>query len=1083
MVAFGGYDGSIRIKALMDNSQFNRGVLSMGNSIKALQASLMKLAGAVGLAFGVVALVNFGRESVKLASDIQEVQNVIDVTFGQGAVQIEEFAKTAAEAFGLSELSAKQYTGTMGAMLKSSGLTTSAAQEMAIALAGLSGDLASFYNLDTDEAFEKIRSGISGETEPLKQLGINMSVANLEAYALSQGITKSYNAMSQAEQVLLRYNYLLSVTADAQGDFARTSGSFANQVRILQLNFEQLKISVGNAILPIAQAVLPGINAIISALTKLAAVFAKVTALLFGKPASGVSVQVSAQKEIASSGISAADATDQLAKSTSGAGKAAKSAAKDMKGILANFDELNILANKASDSLGGAGGAAGSGAGDIEIPELGELNGGPIEEIGEAFSSLGERFKAALDEILAGIPKFRNVLLDFAASFNDFNQKLYDAFTFPGVKERVQLLGRELAGAFNDLVNAIDWHLWGQRLGAGLNLGLQFLVNFLYTFDWVNFGQKLADLINGAVSEIDWYSVGKLLWFGFKYAIETLAGLLMNLDTAQLAKAASQIAMGFFDSIVETLESIDWKRIGENVRTFLVNIDWLGVMTSVSAAIAAALQASSDFFSGLLGEEVRNVIRDLMLELSKGLLVLGAILAISGANIPLGLNLMAKGALALGAASALDWTYVSGNVEKIVGEIGAKVGAALLASGAVLAFSGIDVPKGIALMALGAASLAAAAAVNWDTIVTALQGPIGVLTALLSGSLLALGAVLCFSGAFIPLGLGLMAAGAAGLAVATAANWDTIINALRGPIGAITALVGGAFLVLGAVLCFTGAGIPLGLGLIVAGAAGLAVAIAPNWESLQPKIQSVVSVITAISSAAALALGVILLFTGAGIPLGLGLIAAGAAGLAATIVPNWDFIRDAVANAFENLKSWWSQNASKYFTMEYWENKARSAVDGLLKGLRSIWNDLSSWASGVKRTIEDAFSGASRSSAMLTKRSRSSYEDTYRISSVAESAAYSTRSLPRLANGAVIPPNQQFAAILGDQRSGVNIEAPLSTIEQALQNVLSRNGGLGSGGNLTVIMEIDGREFGRASYKYGSAERQRVGVRLTEVRT
>ena len=278
-----GYDGSIRIKADLNHSNFDRGLSYMENRVDRFGVTLKKLAGVVAVAFGTAALVNFGKESVKLASDIQEVQNVIDVTFGQGAKEIEDFAKSAAEAFGLSELAAKQYTGTMGAMLKSSGLATSAAQEMSIALSGLAGDIASFYNLDTDLAFEKIRSGISGETEPLKQLGINMSVANLEAYALSKGITKSYNAMSQAEQVLLRYNYLLSVTADAQGDFARTSGSFANQIRILQLNFDQLKIAVGNAIIPIAQAALPGINAVIAALTKLATVFSKVTAMLFGK--------------------------------------------------------------------------------------------------------------------------------------------------------------------------------------------------------------------------------------------------------------------------------------------------------------------------------------------------------------------------------------------------------------------------------------------------------------------------------------------------------------------------------------------------------------------------------------------------------------------------------------------------------------------------------------------------------------------------------------------------------------------------------------------------------------------------------
>ena len=150
----------------------------------------------------------------------------------------------------MSELSAKKFNGTMGAMLKSMKLSDDEILKMSTDMVGLAGDFASFYNLDSEEAFNKIRAGISGETEPLKQLGINMSVANLEAYAMSQGIDKAYNSMTQAEQATLRYNYLMSVTADAQGDFAKTSDSFANQQRIAQLQLENLATSIGSFLLP-----------------------------------------------------------------------------------------------------------------------------------------------------------------------------------------------------------------------------------------------------------------------------------------------------------------------------------------------------------------------------------------------------------------------------------------------------------------------------------------------------------------------------------------------------------------------------------------------------------------------------------------------------------------------------------------------------------------------------------------------------------------------------------------------------------------------------------------------------------------
>lgn len=201
----------------------------------------------------------FAEESISLASNLAEVQNVVDVTFGEGADTINAWAKAAKSSFGMSELKAKQYTGTIGAMLKSMGLADDEVVSMSTNLAGLAGDMASFYNLDYDMAFDKIRSGLSGETEPLKQLGVNMSVANLEAYAMSKGITKAYDAMTQAEQATLRYNYLLDATADAQGDFARTSDSYANATKLLSENIDTLKAQIGEGLV---DAITPVVNMI-----------------------------------------------------------------------------------------------------------------------------------------------------------------------------------------------------------------------------------------------------------------------------------------------------------------------------------------------------------------------------------------------------------------------------------------------------------------------------------------------------------------------------------------------------------------------------------------------------------------------------------------------------------------------------------------------------------------------------------------------------------------------------------------------------------------------------------------------------
>ena len=230
---------------------------TMDGAERTVYAAATKIAKAIGSAFVTKKIIEFGKAAIGVASDLNEVQNVVDTTFGtDGAIKVNEWARNAAEAFGESELQAKQFTSTLGAMFKSMGVGQADMEEMSMSLAGLAGDMASFYNLDPTEAFEKLRSGISGETEPLKQLGINMSVANLEAFALSEGITTAYNSMTQAEQATLRYQYIMSATADAQGDFTDTSDSLANQQRILQLEIQTLAAEIGQDLMPIAQEIL-----------------------------------------------------------------------------------------------------------------------------------------------------------------------------------------------------------------------------------------------------------------------------------------------------------------------------------------------------------------------------------------------------------------------------------------------------------------------------------------------------------------------------------------------------------------------------------------------------------------------------------------------------------------------------------------------------------------------------------------------------------------------------------------------------------------------------------------------------------
>ena len=409
-------DGAIIIDTLIDTKGFQKGSVNLQSQFGKLAGAAKKLGLALGGAFAVGKIVQFGKEAIELGSDLSEVQNVVDVTFGSLNSTIDSFARNAITQFGLSELSAKRYASTMGAMLKSMGLTTEQAAAMSMEITGLAGDMASFYNLTGDDAFAKLRAGISGETEPLKQLGINLSVANLEQYALAQGITKTYNAMTEQEKALLRYNYLLSVTSDAQGDFARTSNSWANQTKILAEQFNSLKATIGQGLINVLTPVLKVINTILAGLQAVANAFRQFTALLFGSAGGGAA---QAAQDIASGFDAAAGGASDLAEKT---GKAAKEAKK----FLAGFDEITKVSEK--NSSGGSGGGAG-GIGGVDFGGI-DLGGSePVED------NISPQIQAIVDKCLALIAPLREIdftplrdsLLLLGESFGEFGAIIGDS--------------------------------------------------------------------------------------------------------------------------------------------------------------------------------------------------------------------------------------------------------------------------------------------------------------------------------------------------------------------------------------------------------------------------------------------------------------------------------------------------------------------------------------------------------------------------------------------------------------------------------------------------------------------------------
>ncbi|GIP14399.1 hypothetical protein J40TS1_00410 [Paenibacillus montaniterrae] len=435
-----------------------------GNATNMVGGAFKRLGGVIAGAFAVGTLVNFGREAINLASDLAEVQNVVNVTFGSMTNEINNWSSNLIDSFGLSELAGKRYASTMGAMLKSSGVSGEVMKNMSVSLTELAADMASFYNLSTDEAFYKVFSGMVGETEPLKQLGVNMSVVNMEAYAMSQGITKSWLSMTQAEQTMLRYGYLLKVTADAQGDFARNGQSWANQIRIMGEQWNIFKGTMGAGFINILTPIVRGLNWLIAKLQVAAAYFKAFTELIFGDAVNAGGAGMTAPlTDVADTAEGAAGALDDMGAATGKAGKAAKKAGKDVKGSLAGFDQLNTLSKSTAKAMSDASNSL-AGAGAVGAVDLGSLTTGKLD-LGIDTSQLD-----TFEQSLAGIKDTaNNVWLTLKETFGPSIQTALNEImpVLAGWKEQfgsmfadIKTLGAPLANwVLNDLVP-----LWQQGI-------------------------------------------------------------------------------------------------------------------------------------------------------------------------------------------------------------------------------------------------------------------------------------------------------------------------------------------------------------------------------------------------------------------------------------------------------------------------------------------------------------------------------------------------------------------------------------------------------------------------------------------
>lgn len=414
-MAISGADGSIVLTTKVDQSGLNNGMSTMKSGVAKMSASFAKLGGVIATALSVKALINFGKQSIELASDIQEVQNVVDVAFGDMSYKIERFSETAIEQFGISELTAKKTASTYMAMAKGMGITSDVGSDMAITLTGLTADMASFYNVSQDVADTAIKSIFTGETETLKNFGIVMTEVNLEQFALSQGITKSISAMTQQEKTMLRYNFVLQKTALAQGDFSRTSNSWANQTRVLTERWKEMQSQFGQAFVSIGTLVLPVINSIISGLSTIAQ-YANIVAQSIYKAFTGQEINVSTAEDEAQVISSAVDNQNELTESI-------KETEKAQKGALAGFDEVNTLTQQISEDVGNK---------EIKIPSV-QIPTIPNSEIKkqEKSSKFLDAVKVKLQPIISALRNLRDAVQPFAENVGEGLYWLYENILKP----------------------------------------------------------------------------------------------------------------------------------------------------------------------------------------------------------------------------------------------------------------------------------------------------------------------------------------------------------------------------------------------------------------------------------------------------------------------------------------------------------------------------------------------------------------------------------------------------------------------------------------------------------------------------
>ena len=668
---------------------------SLTNSFKTFDISTKKSsksAGGLAAAFGkfyatywlILRSIGVFRKAIDISSDLTEVQNVVDVTFGDMAEKMNEFADSALSNYGMSELMAKTIASRFQAMGVAMGFAQGQMSDMSIELTKLAGDMASFYNVTQQEIATSLQSIFTGETEPLRRFGLDLSFATIEAWALANGLNADMQSMTQAEKTMLRYQYVLANTGAAQGDFLRTVNSWHNQLVLLTGAFQQLGNIVGGVLVNAFKPFIQALNSVMGAVINFAQVVSDALGAIFGWE---YQVGGGAAQEYEAAAGAASDLEDAT-------GRAAKKA-KELNRYIAAWHEVNNMTTSDSGSGGGSGGGGGAGGAG------GAADGGEwIQK-----ESLWEKYTSSIDTLYELGDYIGGVLTD---AMNDID--------WDSVYQGARNFGTGLASFLNGLISVDLFGALGRTIAGALNTAIYAALSFGQTFDWTNLGESIAAGINN--------------FFG-------------TFDAASYAETFNTYVLGLLDALIAAIDNTDWNLIGTQIGTYLEHIDFLTIAGKLAQAlwkaIGAAIKTWGSSFSAAPVETVlvtavaalkftslgKIIAAKIAASIAKGLGSSAVITTISAGFKALTGSKAAQSALVFmfpktAAVVSAVGGFISGSVIPAITSGIASIGTA--ATGAITALAGA---LGISVTAAGALVLGAVAAavagivavvLNWDSI-------------------------------------------------------------------------------------------------------------------------------------------------------------------------------------------------------------------------------------------------------------------------------------------------------------------------------------------------------------------------------